>query len=180
MRTVYDLAAPWIEMGRASAGVEVTADPVTVDLDPGGILQAAAEVATEVIRAGVRAISATAAPATLEARAKAAKAWAAGKRWARERYPNGPPLHRTLFNASGRLASHLAARAVKRGEDVTWEVTAPADRFGETFGLADFERMVSRLRELVPALADPLADPRVAAAVERAVDKMVAVGRERR
>ena len=77
---------------------------------------------------------------------------------------------RKMFNDSGRLAAGIAVMQNPEEEGFTINVTANRLR-PETFGAGAFDRMITRLRELVPALRggiETLQDPAVREAIANA------------
>ena len=117
----------------------------------------------EAIRAhlerAIKSISEFASDATQAMRKKAAGAFASGATWALKRYSGGrtgakPPNQTArLFNDSGRLAEGWFVRENK--EDRGWTVNVPANRLDpSTFTGEGFQRMLDKLRSLVPVLQD--------------------------
>lgn len=140
---------------RGGHSVEVRGEPIDHDLDERRLGEGPARAIRDAIVAGIRAIGAQAAPATIAKRQR--------------RSP--PSSSTTLFNDTGHLADGMTVDA--SGEE--WAIAAPPDRFGPAIAREPgrLEQMLIRLRELVPAIADPMADPRVRAAVERSVDVLL-------
>lgn len=140
--------------------VEVKAETITVELDARQIGDGPAHTIRDAIARGIRGITELASAATL-----------------RRRKAEHPPSSRTaLFNDSGRLASGLGVNAAPDG---SWNVTAPPDRLDPSKfrDLGAFERMMLRMRELVPALRDPTLLPEVRRAIEESLRKALKVRR---
>lgn len=167
--------------------LEVRADPITIDLDPVRLGQPVADAIADAFREGVEAIEAPAAKVTIEKREQAAKAYAAGARWATQRYSGGRigptppknPVSTRLFNDSGRFAKSLFARGGKTGE---WVISWAANRFSG-HAADQVPGWIHRLRSLVPILGD-MAElgrhPKVLAAVKEAVAGIVSKASEGR
>lgn len=159
--------------------VSFYSEPLIANLDPVAIGKGVAEAMAKALGDGIRAITQKAEDSTIAKRVEAIGALARGARWATKRYSGGrtgskPPNadgQGRLFNDSDRLAGGIFARPNRDGE---WTVNVPANRFDpSTFNgkAADLVKMVERLKQLVPILADPaklFALPAVAAAVVEA------------
>lgn len=155
--------------------VTCTTDRIEHTFDDRELGEGPARALARVIADGIREIAVAADRATIERRARARAGVARGVRSDVERYGTKPPAPGAtrLFNASGRLAE-LAVRFASSA----WEIVAPGDRLdGETFGASDFQRMVTRLRELVPALRAPLEQREVRAAISKTLADIVKVVR---
>jgi hypothetical protein len=101
------------------------------------------------IARGIRSITEAASPATQRRRRGEGRA--------------GPHL----FNDTGRLAAGIDA--VASGDE--WRVAPPPDRL--TGDPSTVGRLVERLRELVPALRQPLDEPAVRRAIEQTLTSMI-------
>lgn len=142
--------------GKVRHTIDVIAEPLIHDLSPKTLGASVAVAIADALRRRVLAITAQAAPATIKARAVAAKAFADGKSWAKKRYGGGrigemPPNQTTrAFNDSGRFAKSIVAQA----QDETYVVNVAANRLNSA-GAGSVERIFARLVELVPAFANP-------------------------
>jgi len=145
--------------GKVKYTVEVKSEPLIHDFDPKTLGGGVATAIAEALRRKVLEISAVAAPATLRARATAAKAFAAGASWSQKRYgggrigPMAPNQSDRMFNDSGRMAKSIAASQ----RDDSWIVTMAANRLDPataTGGSGGVQRIYRRLVELVPAFAN--------------------------
>jgi hypothetical protein len=145
--------------------VTIRAEPIIHTFDVMALGKGPAEAIAARLREDIRDIDAMVAPNTLRARETAARAFAAGKRWALKRYSGGktgpmPPTESTkMFNDSGRLASTLiVSPRVKDGQSV-YIINVAANRLdGRTLdrgGDAVVPELFRRLAELVPALSSP-------------------------
>jgi hypothetical protein len=142
-------------------------DPRFANLDPGEILGGPAAAAKKVIQEQICAIAVRASEATILKRKYARNALTRGDAKAKKRYDGGRSGKTytpggsdhgggdMLFNDSGRLADGIFVRAQKDG---SLTINVPANRFDpDTFEGAylsggGLDRMMQRLRELVPAL----------------------------
>jgi len=139
--------------------VSVRGDSILVNTDPKTLGKGPAEAIAAVLAERISSIAEAATPATIKARELAAKAFAEGKAWAMKRYGGGrlgampPNQTQRAFNDSGRL-SKIAVGA----QSESYVINFPANRWDPTQvkgGKAGLERIWTRLRELVPELADP-------------------------
>lgn len=161
----------------ARASVEVEADVLEHDFDAQDLGEPVAAAIAEAIRAGIRGIGQRASAATVEYRERAKAALARGAGWAVRRYgTRTPDVTDRLFNDSGALAD-LKAEAV--GDE--WRIVTPPQRTDtpRTFTGGEFEAMLARLRQLVPALRDPLSVPAVQRAIEESAGQVARVRRRR-
>lgn len=175
--------------GRDRYTIEVESEPLLHQFDDLAVGQGVADAMADAIRAGIKAIRVPAAAATLEYRRRAAAAFERGAKWATKRYAGGrtgatPPRSAgqvTLFNDSGRFADTVVARSNRYENAFTVNVAAnrldPRD-----FDDISFRRMLSRLRELVPALdARKLGQaPAVKQALRDSVDDLITKARNER
>lgn len=153
-----------LEQRRSKSGkirhtIRIEAEPLIIDTDPKRLGRPVAEQIANHYRERIRGISATAAPATLKYRERAAKAFSEGKSWAMKRYAGGrtgalpPNQNTTAFNDSGRFANTIAANA---SSDNAWRINVAANRLDErTAGAAGVLRIWNRLVELVPEFGNP-------------------------
>jgi hypothetical protein len=140
------------------------------DFSDATLVDPVAAAIRDAIAAGIRALSAPAAAATIKARDVAARALGRGAGWARDRYTDGAPgATRRAWNDSGELARDLDVTHLGGGAAA---VSAPPNRFQGARGAELFARLV----DVVPVLRDTLTDPLVVAAIERAAAAMVRVG----
>jgi hypothetical protein len=146
------------ETRTAHTSVKVTSEPIKHTFDERALGEGPAKVIARVIAEQIRKIGATATKATLDRRGR--------------RHHGMPPTHQSgaarLFNATGKLAE-LAIRYANEA----WEIAAPAGRLGSEWSPANLERMMTKLRELVPALRDPLSHPDVRAAIEKTIGLII-------
>lgn len=160
----------------AHSSVTVKAEPIEHTFDEDALGKGPAQAIAQAIRDGIKAITQQASAATIVKRREAAKALARGAAWAVERYRGRPPTGSTaLFNDSGRLADIVVS--LVSGE---WMIATQPDRLNPQKldeGATGVQRMIERLRELVPALRDPLADGRVRRAIEDAARSIIRVRR---
>jgi hypothetical protein len=141
--------------------VSVQAKPITFELDPLLVAKPLAEAMAGEVRAGAQRLPA-AAPATVEARKVAARAWNRGAAWAKRAYPAGPPnVSDRLLTASGHLLRGLRVEPQR----AWYAAKAPPGRL-----------TVPEVRERVLRLLRPVvADARSSAAVKAARREAVAV-----
>lgn len=163
--------------------IGITSEPILHDLDPIKLGDGPAQAIVAVIRQQIRDIGEFASLATRARREKAEEAFAAGKAWAQKRYSGGrtgataPNKTERLFNDSGRLADGLFARENK--VEKTWTINVPANRLDPTTfvgGAAALSGMFLRLRQHVPALANPrtlIDSPLVIAALNRSIKGLI-------
>lgn len=141
--------------------IEVKSEPILVNFDSMVLGAGPAQAIKDLIVTQIQHITADASIDTQAIRAKMAKAYDAGKTYATKRYSGGKtPAARPgsvsstkLFNDSGRLTK-LAV--TQNRTDLTYTINAPNNRLDpSTFrSMGAFQNMVSRLKDLVPAL-DP-------------------------
>lgn len=168
--------------------VTIKAEPVLHDFSELRLGQGPAIAIRDLVRRQIKSIGAFAAPATIEKREAAVRALARGAQWAKRRYAGGrtgekqPNTSWRLFNDSGRLADGLEVRENKT--EKSWTINVPANRLNPSpgghasFRLGDFEQMVVRLAELVPALrggAELLQDETVRKAIATATADAITV-----
>lgn len=153
--------------GRSRTTLEVVADPVLVDLNEQRLGQPIAEAIAEQVRASLLASQAMAAPSTVQQRGAAARAYAAGKPWAKRAYGGGkiggtPPNPSSLQKGvdSGRLAKSLVMRFVpSAGMHI---LNVAANRLGPEFR----ERRPEFVPWLITSIVQPsLSSERVSKAV---------------
>lgn len=174
--------------GKKRVTLDVKSDVLVANLDPLVLGRDIAEAIAVVIREGIQAINAPAAPATVLKRKYAKAALNRGAGWAVRRYsggrtgtiqPDSAPGDR-LFNDSGRLARTVVAGPTKEGD---WKVNCAVNRLSEaTFAPGAFVIMLERLVAHVPVLRDPSRlgqAPQVIAAMERTAEHMVTKGDHR-
>lgn len=137
-----------------NVSITVESEPVVHTFDERALGEGPAKAISDAIAAGIRAITETAAASTVAKRKR-----------------TNPGASDRLFNDSGTLAAGIAAIA----SGVDWLITVPPNRLDPATTFAT--RMMARLRELVPALNDPLSVPAVKAAIEASVRKMISVTR---
>lgn len=162
------------EIRAANASVTVTSEPIEHVFDPASLGKGPATTIAELIAEQLAGITELAKDSTIRKREIARRALARGPAWAVERYrTRSPSGSRRLFVDSGRLGE-LALKLV--GD--AWHVLAPSDRLdGETFKGDELERMIERLRALVPALRAPLEQPEVRAAIAATIPEIIRVRR---
>lgn len=163
----------------------LTAEPIIHDFAALKLNPAVAKAIGELIKKQIGDIKEKASEATIEKRARAAEAYARGKPWALKRYAGGrtggmPPesaSYDRLFNDSGRLAQSIAVMQNPKEEGFT--INVAANRLHpETFTGDQFTRMITKLRELVPALrggVEVLQDPTVREAIKDAQAEWIVV-----
>jgi hypothetical protein len=157
--------------GKKRVVIVVKAEPLVHNFDVKELGRGVAEAIAAHFRERIKAIAATAKPATIRAREIAAKAFAGGKPWAVRRYSGGkigampPNQSDRLFNDSGRMAESIVASA---SSDNVWRVNVAANRLDERT-TKSVARIFERLAELVPEIRNPAAlleSPAVASAIE--------------
>lgn len=163
--------------GREKFTVDVIGEPLIFSLNDKALEQAVATQIAATLRAKVEGITEQAAPATIKARESAAKAFTAGKSWAKKKYSGGkigpmPPNQTSrAFNDSGRFAKSIVAGAAKG----KWIVNVAANRLDAATG--NITRIWQRLVQLVPEFADHrrlFQTPDVQRGVEAALGTFVA------
>lgn len=163
--------------GRSVVQLVIKAEPIATLLNPVALGAGPAAALAKVIGQQIGGVMDATAPSTKLKRNYAEAAFARGAGWARRRYAGGrtgatPPntdVGQRLFNDSGRLAKGIVAIPDKASG--SWVIRGPANRLDPaTFGsMADFERMLQRLVERVPALRNPLGEPAVNEAIRKSV-----------
>lgn len=165
--------------------LDVKADPVLINLSEVALGKGPAEAIRDAISSGIKAISQVASPGTLLRRKYAETAFQRGEPHTVRRYSGGrtgakaPNRSDRYGNDSGRLAEGL--HVMQNQKEGAWTVNVPANRFDpSTFkSMADFTRMVDRLRELVPVIRNPLSAPEVRAAISASLDNMIQVATDK-
>lgn len=163
----------------------LTAEPIIHDFAALKLNPEVAKAIGELIKKQIGDIKEKADAATIQKRNYAEKALGLGKSWAVKRYTGGrtgalPPkaAHAEhLFNDSGRLAQSIAVMQNTKEEGFTINVAANRLR-PETFTGDQFTRMITKLRELVPALRggiEVLQDPTVREAINDAQAEWIVV-----
>ena len=146
--------------GRTRFSIRIEAEPVFVQTDPKALGAPVAQAIAFHLREKMKAISATASPATIKARRIAEMAVQGGKAWAMKRYAGGriggrpPGQTDRLFNDSGRFADSIVAAGAKDG---SWRINVAANRLDPQTangGAAAIGRIWTRLVQLVPAFGD--------------------------
>ncbi len=157
--------------GKRVVTLQIESTPIICHHNPLELGKPVAEAIAATIQKQIRAINERASEATIRARKVAAKAFAAGERWAVKRYSGGrmgampPNQSDRAFNDSGRLASSVTARANEK--EGGWTINVAANRLLPSDFKGDgFARMIVRLRELVPALVNPLAQREIVEAMQ--------------
>ena len=163
----------------------LTAEPIIHDFAALKLNPAVAKAIAELIKKQIGEVSAQASEATIQKRIYARAAFDRGAAWAKKKYAGGrigslPPgavSYDRLFNDSGRLAQSIAVMQNPKEEGFTINVAANRLR-PETFTGDQFTRMVTKLRELVPALrggVEVLQDPTVREAIKDAQAEWIVV-----
>jgi hypothetical protein len=173
--------------GRVRYVVRIKSEPVAFNLNAKELGAPVAEALAHYFREKIKGISATAAPATIKARERFAKAASEGKAWALKRYSGGkmgastPNTSSALFNDSGRLAQSIQAMA---SGETGWRINVAGNRLdprtANNGGAAAVERIWTRLVQLVPAFADvsiAFKDDMVLRARAKAQEAMVMKGK---
>lgn len=147
--------------GKVRFVIRTRSEPVVFNLNAQELGGEIAVALAHYFREKVKGITQQAAPATIAARERFAKAAAAGKSWATKRYSGGktgastPNQSTALFNDSGRFAQSIQAAAQNNGG---WRINVAANRLdprtANNGGTAAVERIWGRLVQLVPAFAD--------------------------
>lgn len=171
-----------VSRGKERTTIEIISEPLLFDLDELALGQKPALAIQDALKRGVQAITEFASAATIARRKAAAdnpNTPSVARRYSGGRTGFKPPNQTArLFNDSGRLAEGFFVRENK--EDRAWTVNTPANRLDpSTFTGSGFERMLDRLRSLVPILQDAralLADKGFNAAVSEAVKDLVTRG----
>lgn len=140
--------------------INVKGDTILVNTDPKSLSKGPADAIAALLRERISSISAVAAPATIKARAVAAKALARGEAWAVKRYGGGrtgtlqPNQSNRLFNDSGRMAQSIAVGATSDGYTVNVAANrlSPDTLNGDATGA--LARIWDLLKQYVPELAD--------------------------
>ncbi len=156
----------------------ITAEPILHDFAAAKVSAIVPKAIAELIKTQIRGITAKASEATIQKRVYAQAAFQRSAAWAMKRYSGGrtgsiapgTASYDRLFNDSGRLADGIAVMQNTKEEGFTINVTA--NRLDpNAFGAGKFTGMITRLRELVPALRggiEVLQDPAVKEAIEQA------------
>ncbi len=153
----------------------IVSEPIFMNFDDIALGAGPAAAIRDLISAGIKGISQVASAATILRRKYAAAAFARGQPGTVRRYSGGrtgatpPGESDRLYNDSGRLANGVFVR--QNPSEGSWTVNVPANRLDpstfKTQGL--FVSMVDRLRDLVPAIRNPMEDPKVIEAISVAV-----------
>jgi hypothetical protein len=139
--------------------VTIKSEPLLVNTNPRALSKGPATAMAELLKQRIKDITAQAAPATIAARQRAAKAVAAGASWATRRYSGGrlgvkaPGQSDRLFNDSGRFADSIAVGATGSG----WTINVAANRLDPSTldgGQAGLVKVMERLRQYVPEWGD--------------------------
>lgn len=139
--------------------VTISGDTLLVNTDAKSLGRGPADAIAEVLRDRLGGVAAVASPGTLAYRERAAKSFAAGKRWAVQRYSGGrigamPPNQSTrVLNDSGRLAKSIAVGASQGG----YTINVAANRLDPKTvrgGDAGVLRIFALMRTHVPELAN--------------------------
>lgn len=147
--------------GRRRFAVRIDAEPILINNDPKSLGQPVADAIANHFRQRIRTLAEKASPATIRARAAAAKAFAEGKAWAVKRYGGGrigsipPNQSDRVFNDSGRMADSIVANA---SSDGSWRINMAANRLDPdtaSGGTAGVFRIWKRLLQLIPEFGDP-------------------------
>jgi hypothetical protein len=131
------------------------------------------------------------APSTIKARESHARAYAAGKPWAKERYDGGrtgptPPDTSRISRAwffSGRIANGIFVR--ENESEKSWAINVPANRLNNLkYAQNDgqYRRMLDSLLELLPELSDSqklLKDKGVNDAIRASIRDLITVASDR-
>lgn len=140
--------------------LSIKSAPILVNLSQVDLGRGPAEAIVAIVQRQFRAVSERVKPATEQKRKQAAAAFTRGAAWAQRRYAGGttgptPPNQTSpprWGSDSGRLRGGIFARwnAIEQA----WTINVPANRLDpSTFKGGAFEAMVSKLLQLVPALA---------------------------
>lgn len=174
--------------GKQRVTVVVKSEPVIFQTDPKQLGQPVALAIARHFQERIKGITAVAAPATIKAREAAAKAVSEGKQWALKRYAGGrtglkqPNQSNRLFNDSGRFAESITATASRDG---AWRVNVAANRLNPdtlTGGMAALQRIIQRLGELVPEIANPallMQNDILKRTIDKAMENAIQVARAR-
>lgn len=160
----------------AGPGVTCKSEPITHTFDEAALGEGPARAIARVITEQLRGLAQLAKRQTIERRARAKAAIGKAVRTTVERYGDMAPTgSQRLFNDSGRLAELL----VKLAGDA-WQVVTSSSRLeASTFGAAELEAMMVRLRQMIPALRAPLEQREVRDAIEKTPAMIIRVGRAR-
>ncbi len=165
--------------------LSVSSEPVFHRFDPTKLGEGPALAIRAAIADGIKAISTSASPGTILRRKSAERAIERGAPHAVRRYSGGrtgsttPGRSDKLFNDSLRLVEGLFVR--QNPAENNWTINVPANRLDpSTFKeRSDFIAMVDRLRDLVPALRNPLSLPAVKRAIDASIDELLQNERDR-
>jgi hypothetical protein len=146
--------------GKQRVTLEVRAESISVETNPGEASKILAGALVEAIRKRIQQINVTASPETVLKRKYARSAIQRGAAWATRRYaggrigrmdPDSVPGDR-LFNDSGRFARSLVARLVTSASGIAeYTINVAANRLDQP----QAEAMLQRLIQLVPEIGDP-------------------------
>lgn len=169
--------------------VTFTGEPIVHDYAGIKLNRRVAEAIAALIKRQIAEITEKASEATILKRKYAKAAFARGAAWAVKRYAGGrigalPPEAASedrMFNDSGRLAAGIAV--MQNTEEQSFTINVAANRLDtRTFAAGQFDAMINRLRQLVPALrggVNVLQDPAVREAIEQSTaEHIVATGRQ--
>jgi hypothetical protein len=155
--------------------IDFRANPLAIRVDPEVLGREVANAIAAAVTSGIQSITATATASTQLARKYALNAAHRGEAWVVKRYAGGKTpaalpgsvSRDRLFNDSGRLARSVFARA--NSEEQGYTINVAANRLDrDSFG-AGFERMLARLRDLVPVLRAPETELHADAGVRKAL-----------
>ncbi len=139
--------------------LSIKSEPILHNLSQVDLGRGPAEAIVLIVQRQFRNIGVTASAATRRKREQAARALQRGAAWAVRRYSGGrtgttPPdlTSARVYNDSGRLRGGIFARW--NAMEAAWTINVPANRLDpSTFKGGTFQAMVTRLLQLVPALA---------------------------
>jgi hypothetical protein len=158
--------------GKKVVTISMESTPILIHHNPLELGRPVAEAIASLAREQMAGIQERVSEATVEYREKVARAYDRGAPWAVKRYSGGrtgatpPQGSDRMFNDSGRMAKSVTANANKA--EGGWTVNVAANRLDRSSFPGDsFNRMVTRLVELVPVLRNPLAQRPVVETIER-------------
>lgn len=140
--------------------LSIKSEPILHNLSQVDLGRAPAEAIVQIVQRQFRAITERVKPSTEHKRANAQTAFSRGAAWAVRRYSGGttgatPPNQSSpprWGNDSGRLRGGVFARW--NAIEAAWTINVPVNRLDpSTFPGGTFQAMVTRLLQLVPALA---------------------------
>lgn len=146
---------------RSKYTVEITGDSIVANFDPRAWGKPLADAIAEFLRERISGITAVASAGALAARARAKKAFEAGRPWAMKQYAGGkigamPPAQTDRkFNDSGRLAASIVVAPNEK--DGAFTINMAANRFKPELvkgGAAGVTRIFESLKQYVPELGD--------------------------